>query len=345
MAFTPWKAFVLFAAASCGTAHANEVDRFVIRSDEDFEIVEAAIQASEAAAVVVTVKEGVYRIKDTFRINRSCVSLMGEGRAQLVLEKGVNKPVVAIGTQAKIPEESQRIREILIDGIWIDGQKDFQGDELDVDMPWIRNNGIDVRRVDDLTVRNATCSNARSGGLVISWGCNRVFVEDSHFERNYFDGVAYYDSVDVVTSDCVMRLNRSAGISIDNNLRDTAFVRCNLVENGDVGVFARNSHGIRFTDCAIQDNGNWAMFLAHDDRGLGVYDATIEACHIMDNNGGIRLASEVEAQSCGIKIAGTFFEGNEVNGRTDVSSAGITYELINLAAKKASISIEALENL
>ena len=318
-------AILALALVGISTGHAQRI--YTIDSNDDFEQVEQSIRDDDSAQLIVVIKPGEYELTDTFHINRSQVTLIGES-AKLVLAPGVNKPVIAIGTQEETPIIDSQIHDIIITGISIDGSKETQTNELDEDQPWIRNNAIDVRAVKGLIVRNVTCNNARSGGLVISWACQNVLVEGSRFNHNYFDGVAYYASSQVTTIDCTMLKNRSAGISLDNDLSDVSFIRCQLTENGDVGVFARHCRNLRFLECNIRKSENWALFLAHDQNGHGVHQTTLQNCLITENNGGLRLASETEKQSSGIRIISTCFSSNSAQGRNDVSSAGVEYEII-----------------
>ena len=105
--------------------------------------------------------------------------------------------------------------------------------------------------------------------------------------RNFFfDGVAYYDSNEISTTDCVIRNNQFAGISLDNDLVDITFTRCQTESNGDVGVFARNVEGLQFLDCKISGSADWAVFLTHDLKNLGVLDTTFELCQFEENRRG-----------------------------------------------------------
>ncbi len=294
--------------------------------------------ASSSKPLLVKIAKGVYELDSSFRIDRSNVSLIGEPGAKFVLAAGVNQPVVAIGTQKEWVDTSDVIESIRIYGIEIDGNKDNQDSELSADKPWIRNNGIDVRGVRNLIVDGVKIRNNRSGGLVISWKSSDVEVRNSVFEKNFFDGVAYYDSIRVSTTDCEMRHNNFAGISLDNRLVDSSFNRCKIESNGNVGVFARNSIGLRFENCQVRDSADWAVFLAHDLDNLGVHDSEFKDCLFERNLGGIFMASVNETQSSGTRVVNSSFIENEVPGRLNVQSSGSRIvELANVTSSPETL--------
>ncbi len=233
--------------------------------------------AGEADLITIKIAPGFYGIEESFRINRSNVSITGEPEVMFLLAAGVNQPVIAIGTEKQWVDSSDIIENIRISGIIVDGSKDYQGSEFNREKTWIRNNGIDVRGVRDLEIDSVIARNNRSGGLVISWKSSNVAVTNSLFEHNFFDGVAYYDSIGISTTDSIMRNNQFAGISLHNDLVNLTFTRCLIESNGDVGLFARNTKGLRFLDCTFLGSADWAVFLAHDLKNLGVYEAKFEA--------------------------------------------------------------------
>ncbi len=323
------------------TASVLDVERLRIETSADFARVEKVLAGSSSYAVEITVAEGDYEISESFRISRSRVTLLGEGAARIRLADGSNCPVIAIGTQKSYVEPSDHIRDVVVRGLEIDGNRQKQSSEYDDRYPWIRNNGIDVRGVAGLVIDDVVSSNCRSGGLVISWGCSDGLVMRSRFENNEFDGLAYYDSARIFTLDCVSSRNVCAGISLDNRFVDSVFARCVLEENGDVGVFARNSDRVYFVECSVLDSGQWAFFLAHDDEGRGIVDSAIVRCVVAGNDGGVRMASVTAKQSRGNALAGNVFGGNSRSGRADVVTCGAP--LIELEAYDLEDRIRGLD--
>lgn len=267
-------------------------------------------------AVTITVKANVYTLEDTFRITRSNVTLQAEQGAKFVLKAGVNRPVLAIGSQAATP--ATWVENVVVKGLILDGNKDQQTSEYSSAAAWIRNNCIDVRKTRRLLIDNVSAANGRSGGLVISYDSSDIQVRNSSFNTNYFDGLAYYASERIFTSACTMLANGNAAISLDNALKDCLFSDCLADANGDVGVFARNATGLRFSNCVIKSSGSFAVFLSHDDAGHGVHDIVFSNCHVLDNVQGLKVAS-TEDKSSRVTVTGCVFHGN---GDTPVTTDG-----------------------
>jgi hypothetical protein len=271
---------------------------------------------------ILQIKAKTYVLHDTFRIDQSNVCINANPGTKLILADHVNKPVIAIGSQEEIP--SYTIENICISGVEIDGNKDNQDSEFDADKPWIRNNGIDVRAVNRLTIDNVVSGNNRSGGLVVSWGSSNIHVLNSEFDNNYFDGVAYYDSTRIYTQNSSMKDNSGAGISLDNNLSDSIFSNCIADSNQDVGLFVRFATQLRFNNCVIKNSLNWAAYLGQDENGNGVHDIMFSGCQLLNNHGGIFLSSTNDTQSNYTSVVGSVFRGNEQDGRLNIQTSGST---------------------
>lgn len=336
-------ALPVFTVGSPAAATAPSV--YVVANVEELLAVERVVgSAQDDASEPVTIKilPGRYLLKDSFRIARSKVSLIGEPGALFQLMGNINEPVIAIGTQDEIARSANAITDIAIMGLEIDGNKERQSSEFSARRPWIRNNGIDVRAVQRLKVANVIANNNRSGGLVISWGCSDVRVTGSTFEKNHFDGIAFYDSKDVDVSDCTMTRNLGAGISLDNEFVDSRFFRCVIESNGDVGIFARSSARLEFKDCIVRQSGSWGVFLGHDARNRGVIDIVITGGQIVGNRGGVWMASVNEKQSRGTRIEGTVFSANQNAGRRDLLSSGSAVAAVGITGPDAAGKLSTL---
>lgn len=316
--------FSRIAAVLLASLAVVRAETLVVKNEADLAAAaERAAAITDTQPLVIRFESGTFELHDSFRILRSEVELKGGKETRLVLADGVNKPVIVVGNQDEIPLEEARIRGVRIADLEIDGNRDAQTSEVGNDHPWIRNNGIDVRMTSDLVIENVRSNRNRSGGVVISWKSRNVTVRNSRFAENFFDGVAYYDSTGVRTIDCVMRANDGAGISLDNEFASSEFIGCELVDNGDVGIFMRASEHIRFKRCAITGSGNWGAFLANDEIDRGVHDIDFERCTFTRNDGGLRMASVNEAQSSDIRVIHCKFEDNGANGRENIDSAGV----------------------
>ncbi len=316
---------------------------FEISRNRDFKRVQRLLDEQGPIPLVVKIAAGEYKLKRSLHINRSNVTIEGEPGVVLRLGKNVQAPVIAVGSQAAHPLDSERIENIVITDLTIDGNRDAQESEYDRDLPWIRNNGIDVRTVTGLRVERVVCGNNRSGGLVISWRCVNVVAKDCVFENNYFDGVAYYDSSQVYTVDCILRNNQGAGVSIDNAVFNALFASCRIEGNRDVGVFARHSNGLMFYKTVVKNSGNWAFFLSHDEKENGVSNVEIASCEIVGNNGGVRMGSVNEIQSAENRVTLSEFAMNDRYGRPDLSTAGSPVDRLEGGWNPADENVEGAD--
>jgi hypothetical protein len=258
----------------------------------------------------VYVRAGQYVIDQGIHIKRSNVTILGEQGALVRLEDGVNQPVFLVGSDAQTP--SSYIENIKISDLEIDGNMANQNSEMDPARTWIRNNGIDVRMVTNLRIANVNVHDARSGGIVVSWGSYQIIITDSYFYNNFFDGIALYDSENINVINFMCLNNGSAGISLDNQLSDVLFDNGIIESNGDVGIFARSSEDIGFHDLLIADNQSHGCFLSHQSLGTdtGVIRLYFDGCSFLDNVGyGFWLASPA-SESPNNAVVGCLFSGN-----------------------------------
>jgi hypothetical protein len=297
--------------ASGGTVPEDEypTPSMLVVPDEYPEIQDAIDDMPQEGGTVY-VRAGLYVINRGVHIKRSNVTILGEMGALVRLGDGVNQPVFLIGSDAQTP--STYIENIKISNLEIDGNMANQDRENDPARIWIRNNGIDVRMVNNLRIADVNIHDARSGGVVVSWGCRQIFISDSYFHNNFFDGIALYDSENINVINFMCFNNGSAGLSLDNELSDVLFDNGIIESNGDVGIFARNSEDIGFHDLMIADNQNHGCFLSHETigTGTGVTRLYFDGCSFLDNAGyGFWLASPA-SESPNNAVTGCLFSGN-----------------------------------
>ena len=287
---------------------------FVIVPDQ-FSGIQEAIDSLPSAGGSVFVRSGAYVLSHGIHINRSNITLSGEQGTSLNLDNGVNQPVLLIGSDANTP--TTPIYNIKVSDLEIDGNKTFQTSETDPQRPWIRNNGIDVRMVNDLWISGVVVHGARSGGLVVSWNSSRIFISDSTFTDNYFDGIALYTSSNLHVSTFLSFSNGAAGLSLDAELNNVIFSDGQVRNNGDVGIFVRDSSDLMFSNLAISGNNADGCFMSHQTDGSGnpipgsgVKRLFFSGCSFLDNiRNGIWLASPTSLSN-GNVVSGSLFSGN-----------------------------------
>jgi hypothetical protein len=297
---------------------ADELHLRASTAEELVRFTETAPTMAPQRRTVIHLDPKVYVVLDTVRVNRSNLQVIASPGTKIILADHVNKPVIAIGSQEEVP--TTMVENISISGVEIDGNKANQDSEFDVDLPWIRNNGIDIRAARRVVLDNLVVHDARSGGIVVSWDSWDIHIQNSSFTDNFFDGVAYYDSQRIYTTNTLMRNNQAAGISLDNDLRDLVFANCIVDGNQDVGLFMRFSRQIGFNGCAIQNSGSYGTFLSHDEAGHGVQDVMFSGCHFLNNNGGIKLASTDDRSKYNALVS-SVFRGNAQNGRLSIDDS------------------------
>lgn len=293
--------------------------------------IQAAIDSLPEAGGTVILPAGRYVLDGMVHINRSNVTLRGEPGTVLALADGVKQPNLLIGSDAQKPDPSKKIHHVTVSGIGFDGNKDKQDSEFHPTKPWLRNNTIDIRGVDDLLIENVDCHDARSGGVVASWSCERIVIRDSSFHHNFFDGIALYSSRDILVSGFFCFGNKSAALSLDNKLRNVTFSDGHVYENHDVGIFARDSTGLSFRNLQIYDNKLHGAFIAHQvyqpehpkaDQivpNSGMHNNSFIGCSFHDNVGwGIFFASKPEL-SRGNSVTNCVFGGNADGAIREIS--------------------------
>lgn len=277
---------------------------------DEYATVQLALNSLPANGGTVFIRAGIYILTQGILVDRSNVSILGEPGTILKLGNGVNQPVILLGSVAEVPVTT--ISNIRIRNLEIDGNKAFQTSETDPIRTWIRNNGIDVRAVNSLWINGVNIHDARSGGLVVSWGSSNIFVTDSMFNNNFFDGIALYDSRAIQVTGFQCMRNGGAGLSLDNNLFDVQFVTGRVESNNDVGIFARSSKDLSFNNLVISKNGSHGCFLSHQQIGnnTGVTRLFFCGCSFLNNNGyGLWLATP-STESPQNVVSGSLFSGN-----------------------------------
>ncbi|TAL68710.1 MAG: hypothetical protein EPN82_09565 [Bacteroidetes bacterium] len=315
---------IILAFWGCECPHCQCPDESspVIIVPNDYKDIQEAIDSLPNEGGTVYIKAQVYNISQGIHVNKSNITIIGENGTCIKLADHVNQPVILIGSEEELPSYSNK--NIRISNIEIDGNKINQDSETDPERTWIRNNGIDIRMTDNLYIDNVNIHDARSGGIVASWNCHRIIIENSYFHDNFFDGIALYSSEDICISNFFCYGNNEAGLSLDNRLKLVSFNDGLIKNNGDVGIFVRNSEDISFHGLTIKSNGSHGCFLSHKSQGTntGVKRMFFDGCAFLDNDGwGLWLASTID-DSPKNTVSASLFSGNiigAINGPVEES--------------------------
>lgn len=231
----------------------------------DHRAIQSAINRLPASGgkVIIVASEKPVAVGASIVIDRDNVTLEGEGRVELRLADGANKPVLILGQTRAMPNATRK--NLHVRNLIINGNRTRQTSELDPANAELRNNGVSVRRVADSSVEGVTTFACRSGGLVTELGCKRIVVRELESYDNHFDGLACYYTEDSEFTALKLHDNLAAGVSLDIDFVGNKVSNSQLINNGTVGVFARDSRNNVFANLTIRSSVRHAIFLAQVD--------------------------------------------------------------------------------
>jgi Right handed beta helix region len=229
--------------------------------------IQQAINALPVRGGEVVVPAGMYVCSTPIVIDRNNVVLRGAGAATVLrLANGANAPVLIIGQTAPAPTVTRQ--NIRVSDLTIDGNRANQTCECWNDCSPscasnpIRNNGITIRRANDVSIERVTLRNARSGGLVTERVCRRLVIRDLTSSGNQFDGIASYETEDSIFSGLELTGNLAAGLSLDLGFNHNILSNIVILDSGKVGIFMRYSIDNLFGLMQIRNSGEHGIFLA-----------------------------------------------------------------------------------
>lgn len=257
----------LAALLIAATPAAAQVKRRTVLSGDlvDCPAIQRAIDALPAAGGEVALAARTFTCNAPIVIARNDVTLRGSGPATLLrLADAANAPVIVIGGTEAVPATTYR--RIAVMDLAIDGNRRnqsfecFRGDCTETNA--LRNNGVSVRRVEDVLVQNVRVTGARSGGLVTELGVRRATVRDFTAADNSFDGLAGYQTEDSVFDGLYLHDNLEAGISLDIQFNNNLIANAVIERTGKVGVFMRDARDNVFSGMQIRNSGEHGIFIA-----------------------------------------------------------------------------------
>ena len=229
--------------------------------------IQAAIDALPAGGGRVELASGTYVLTRPIVIARDNVELVGQGTSTvLYLADKSNCPGIIAGETNAVPRKVRRF--IRIADLFIDGNKDGQkwecwGGACDQeDGSVVRNNGINLRGVQDTRVERVTVARARSSGLCAEKGCRRLTVSDFTGYDAFFDGLSGYVTEDSLFTRLHLYKNKSAGLSFDLQFNHNVLTDVILTENGSQGLFMRESLNNLFQGFVVRESGEQGVFIA-----------------------------------------------------------------------------------
>jgi hypothetical protein len=232
--------------------------------------IQTAIDNLPSTGGEITIQAGAYTCSTPLIIDKDNVNLIGQGTGTILrLADGANSPLLVIGQTITPPlliRQNIRVANLMLDGNRAHQTIECWGGTCDTEgLTAIRNNGITLRKVEDVTIDNVTAKSARSAGLVTEKGCRRLRVKGFTSYDNYYDGLAGYETEESTFTDLYLHDNLAAGISLDINFNNNVLSGGALIANHKLGIFMRYSQNNTFSSFQIRKSGEHGIFLAQVD--------------------------------------------------------------------------------
>ena len=267
-----------------------------LASGDDCEFIRRALKNLRAEGGEVTIPEGSYTCSAPLVLDKNNVSLRGKGLVTLRLADHSNAPVIIMGDAQTPPRP---VKNIKVSHLLIEGNKDNQDEECwggpcdEGGTTFVRNNGITVRAVTNGVISDVYITEARSGGVVTEHGVYNLKINHLTSTYNYFDGFAGYETYGAVLDHLNLAHNHAAGISIDIDFSKNTIKDSVLSDNGDVGIFMRDSNSNLFENVLIEKSGNHGVFVsAVNDETTCPKNNEFHDLKVISSNGvGFRLNS------------------------------------------------------
>jgi hypothetical protein len=225
--------------------------------------IQAALDSLSDGTGSVQLEAGIYACTEAIVIDRVGVTLQGVGPATVLrLADGANTPVLIIGDDS--PKAAKVVSDVRVTDLYIDANREHQSVECDPDCGTnpLRNNGITIRRAEDVTVDNVTVKGARSAGIVVELESRRIHVNQVSLIDNHFDGLAGYETEDSLFTGLILSDNKAAGLSLDNGFDNNVLADIVITDSGSSGIFLRDGSYNIFSGLRIVNSAGNGVFLA-----------------------------------------------------------------------------------
>jgi hypothetical protein len=225
--------------------------------------IQAALDSLGAENGTVRLDAGLYVCTEPIVIDRDRVTLQGVGPSTIIkLADGANSPVLVIGDDSPTPAKT--VRHVRVVDLFIDANREHQTVECDPDCATnpLRNNGVTIRRSEDVTVENVTVRGGRSGGIVTELESRRIRVNSVRLIDNHLDGLAGYETEDSMFTGLIVSANAAAGLSLDRGFNNNVLADIVITDSGTSGIFLRDGSYNIFDGIRIVRSGENGAFLA-----------------------------------------------------------------------------------
>jgi parallel beta-helix repeat protein len=194
-------------------------------------------------------------------VARSNIILDGQGGANLYMGKFINNPNFAIGDLTSSTPSTQ-YSQICVENFLVDGDQGNQTSEYMTGKAWVTNCCFYITYSSDVLIRNNYITNARSGGLTITYQSNACTVVDNYSSTHYFDNYTAYGSNNLVFSNNYgTNCSNGAGGSFDTGCQYMTLTGNNFTGN-KLAIFMRNCRDVTMTGNDFSGNTQQGLFIA-----------------------------------------------------------------------------------
>lgn len=206
---------------------------------------------------------GTYRLNEMVVIERSNVTLRGQGRegqavTLLQMEEGVSSPVLVLG-DAYHREPQRPIRQVTVERLAIRGAAQA-AHEFKPALPYLSNSGLIVRRGEDIVLRDLDIRQCRSACLLTEYHSRDVLIENNHLSQAEWDGLSLNRAGPTRVVGNVIEDNVAAGITVEY-LQGSEVVDNVIAGNGSHGLYLADAEHNRFSNNLIKNNRLAGVFL------------------------------------------------------------------------------------
>ncbi len=279
--------------AVVGTASLSSAQTTTVVPPGNCAAINQAIKALPPGGTV-QLQAGTYICHSPIILDKSHVRLIGAGKDLTTIQAADERPMPVIiigsvnmvlktkdnedqfpaGALNGIPYPDRDVTDVVLNDVTVDGNYRSLPDKVVQDREcWnaktdsslncgtdigflIRNNGVTIRRANNIRINRIVTLNAFSGGLVLEKMNRDIVVDGLTSYGNWFDGFAGYETYGCLVKNFDIFGHPFSGISVDASYAGNAFMDGVVHDNMDNGVFSADVSHNTYVRVDALNNGN-----------------------------------------------------------------------------------------
>jgi hypothetical protein len=265
-------------------AHAGGIKVAIEVREKSCEAIDRAVHSLPPEGGRIRLVAGTYMCAHPVVIDRNNVDLAGAGQGRTILKAFAGKPVplLVIGSirntdhnQFGVPYPDRVTRNVSVSGLTVDGNYHTHPNPKSVecwdpvtaqsnnclgDSTSIRNNGLTVRRAEDIKVNDFGAIANYSGGIVTEKYCKNLLMDNFTVADNFYDGFAGYETTASVFRNFHANGNHYSGLSADIDFKGNIFEGGEMRGNHDNGLFSHAVSANIYRNLEVHGNDNWNYY-------------------------------------------------------------------------------------